>query len=158
MKVIIILHRRQAFFAVCVETPPHTLFRTAHIIQIPESCTKLSTGRRKGKFRALQRREKFNLLGVYLGTEDVTILYDTEKNQIEDLPDAIHNDEEKDIGEINVVNKNHFEVASSLLHNQRLFKDVLMSKYFGGDTPLKDMLLYIKRFWQYSYPDRNIPR
>ena len=40
--------------------------------------------RGRGRFKTFQRRERFNALGVYMGTEDVPVYYDSENDRIEE--------------------------------------------------------------------------
>lgn len=48
------------------------------------------TARGRGKFKTFQRRERFNAMGVFMGTEDVPVYYDSEKDRIEEIPDVSH--------------------------------------------------------------------
>lgn len=68
-------------------------------------------GNRIGKFRTFQRREKFNSLGFFVGTEDVPVIYDAETHKIEELPDTTFNEDGDgyEDAEINVMNENTYE-------------------------------------------------
>ena len=69
-----------------------------------------SSNRSRGKFKTFQRREKLYSLGVFLGTGDVPVIYYTDTDGIEELPDTSHDDntEEYEGNEINVMNKNSY--------------------------------------------------
>ena len=66
-------------------------------------------GNRRGKFRTFQRRKKFNSMGVFVGTEDISGMYDSETGKFEELPDTTHDETlEREEAEINVVNENTY--------------------------------------------------
>ena len=55
-------------------------------------------------------------MGIFMGTEDVPVIYDTENDKIEDLPDSIHDDtdEQEDVGDINVIDENSYGITKYL--------------------------------------------
>ena len=94
--------------------------------------------RGRGRFKTFQRRERFNALGVYMGTEDVPIYYDSENDRIEELPDASHDSAEgyDEPGEINVLNENKFGNLDYLGVTE---DEVNIEAYYRNDTPRREI-------------------
>ena len=99
---------------------------------------KYFAGRGRGRFRTFQRREKFNSLGVYLGTEDVPVYYDSETDRVEELPDTTHDegDDYDESGEINVLNENRF---GNLDYLGVAEDEINIESYFRDNTPRKEI-------------------
>ena len=93
---------------------------------------------RRGRFRTFQRREKFNSMGVFMGTEDVPIYYDSENDKIEELPDSTHDDNDgyDEGGEINVLNENKF---GNLDYLGVVEDEINIESYFQNDTHKREI-------------------
>ena len=97
-----------------------------------------ATTRGRGRFRTFQRREKFNSMGIYMGTEDVPVYYDSVNDRIEELPDTTHEGAEgyAEPGEINVLNENKF---GNLDYLGVAEDEVNIDSYFQNDVPRREI-------------------
>lgn len=77
---------------------------TNHAVMTPQG-QKLPMGQQKGKFRTFRRVKRFNYVGVYVGLEDIPVMYGADNDTYEDLPDPTHCVEEES-DQFNIVNQN----------------------------------------------------
>ena len=77
-------------------------------------------------------------MGVFMGTEDVPIYYDSENDKIEELPDSTHDDNDgyDEGGEINVLNENKF---GNLDYLGVVEDEINIESYFQNDTHKREI-------------------